>query len=128
MLSDIDKVFESFFIPSYNNFVSLFPNKRDICSLMYSLDFYHNKINMINEDTGDMEISRIDRAVKDTIDSLIDIELSFNKSVVEEKRYADKFMSLITDDDIDMMVSDVCCDYKGYAYNEIKKRVLRRVR
>lgn len=126
MLSSIDGIFKPYFIPSYDDFVSLFPRKIDICSLMYSLDFYHDGISKIDDDTSDRVISMIGDSVKSTIDSLIDVELSFNKSRYERKLYGEKFMDLISDIDLKMLVSDVCPDYLDYANHEIKKRILRR--
>lgn len=126
MLSDIDNIFEPYFIPSYDGFVSLFPNKKDILSLMYALDFYHDKVECINDKSSDKEIDRISDSVRSVIDNLIDIELSFRRSTKERQRYRDKFMDLITDQNIDSVVGDVYEDYVDYAYHEVNKRVLRR--
>lgn len=126
MLSSIDGIFKPYFIPSYDGFVSLFPNKKNICSLMYSFDFYHDGISKIDDNTSDRVISMIEGSVKSTIDSLIDIELSFDKSRYERKLYGEKFMDLISNIDLKMLVSDVCPDYLDYANHEIKKRILRR--
>ena len=78
MLSDIDGIFEPYFIPSYKNFISLFPNKRDIISLLYALENYQNRINILTDDSSELEIAMVDDSVKSVIDNLIDIELSFN--------------------------------------------------
>jgi len=128
MLSDIDRIFEPFFIPSYSNFISLFSNKRDICSLMYSLDFYHDKIQVIDDNSSVNDINRISDSVKSTIDNLIDIELSFNEDKKDRKMYGDKFMDLISNSDIQLIVGDVCPEYIDYAFHEIKKKILRRKR
>ena len=128
MLSDIEGIFEPYFIPSYKKIVSLFPNKKDIISLMYALDNYQNRINLLTNESSDVEISMVDDAVKSTIDSLIDIELSFNKDKLERKRYVDKFMDLIADENLDSLVSDVSPEYYDYAYHEVKRRVLGRKR
>ena len=126
MLSNIDNIFEPYFIPSYDKFISLFPNKKDILSLMYALDFYHDKIQGLDDKSSDKEIERISDVVRSVIDNLIDIELSFRKSAKERKMYRDKFMDLITDSNIDSVVGDVYDDYVDYAYHEVNKRVLRR--
>lgn len=126
MLSTLDGIFEPYFIPSYDKFVSIFPNKRDILSLMYGLDFYHEKIKEIDDDTDDVMLDRIENSVRGVIDSLIDIELSFYKSNVDRIIYADKFMDLISDKNIDCVVGDVFPDYRDYAYHAIKRRILRR--
>lgn len=126
MLSSIDGIFKPFFIPDYHEFISLFPNERDICSLMYSLDFYQDGILLLDEDSNDVEVDRIGNSVKSTIDSLIDIELSFNRDRKERKIYSDKFMDLISDDDLSALIGYVCPEYLDYAYHEVKKRLLRR--
>lgn len=128
MLSDIDGIFEPYFIPSYNKFISLFPNKRDIISLMYALENYQNRINILTDDSSELEIAMVDDCVKSVIDNLIDIELSFNKNKLERKIYADKFMGLIANPDLKSFVSDVSPEYLDYAYHEVKKRILGRKR
>ena len=128
MLSDIDGIFEPYFIPSYNKFISLFPNKRDIISLMYALENYQNRINILTDDSSELEIAMVDDCVKSVIDNLIDIELSFNKNKLERKIYADKFMGLIANPDLKSLVSDVSPEYLDYAHHEVKKRILGRKR
>ena len=126
MLSDINNIFEPYFIPNYNKFISIFPNKRDIYSLMYALDFYHGKMLVIDDDSSLYDVERIRDSVRSVIDSLIDIELSFNNCMRMRKMYGDKFMDLIADPDIDCLVGDVYPEYMDYAYIEVKKRILRR--
>lgn len=128
MLSSIDGIFKPFFIPNYREFISLFPNERDICSLLYSLDYYQDCILLLDDDVPNVEIDRIGNSVKSTIDSLIDIELSFNKDRRERKIYSDKFMDLISDSNLSSLVGYVCPEYLDYAYHEVKKRLLRRSR
>lgn len=125
MLSSIDSIFEPFFIPNYNKFISLFPNSKDIYSLMYSMDYYHERI-MTIEECSKREIMAVKRAIDDTIDTLIDIELSFDKSFEERKKYASKFMDLISDRDIYDFIRDINSGYKNYANKQIKKRILGR--
>jgi len=127
MLSEIDGIFEPYFISSYDKLISLFPNKKDIYSLMYALDFYHDKITTMRDDSSDDDMERISDSVRSVIDSLIDIELSFNKGSNDRKRYGEKFMDLISGTDIDCIVGDVYSDYIVYAHNEVKKRILRRM-
>lgn len=125
MLSSIDNIFEPYFIPSYDRLISLFPNKRDICSLMYALDFYHDNI---DKRTSKEEINKIRNSIKGVIDSLIDIELSFDNDFNKKKLYVDKFMDLIMDCNVDMILKDIYPEYADYAFYEINKRVLRRSR
>ena len=40
--------------------------------------------------------------------------------------YKEKFMSLITDEFVDLNLSEYFSDYQNYAYSEIKKKLLRR--
>lgn len=125
MLSSINGIFKSFYVPNHDEFISLFPNKKDIYSLMYSLDYYRHITDNL-ENSNENEILKTREAIKNTVDSLIDIELSFNKGLVERKRYADKFMELLNNVNLKDILEDIDEDYIDYAFYEIKKRVLRR--
>lgn len=128
MLSDIEGIFEPYFIPSYNKFVSLFPNKRDIISLMYGLDGYQKFVTQLTDESSETEILRVDDAVKSVIDNLIDIELSFEHDKKTKKLYGEKFMDLIVNPDLRGLIEDVSPEYVDYAFHEVKKRILRRRR
>ena len=91
---------------------------------MYALEFYHDKYK--NEDYDKWEIVNMKKTIMSIIDGLIDIELSFDKTEYERKLYGDKFMSLISDIDVNNEISAFYKDYKIYAYDNIKKRILRR--
>ena len=125
MLSSIDGIFEPFFIPNHDKFISLFKNRKDIYSLMYSLDYYHDNICDVDINSEN-DIVKLQNSVKSTIDTLIDIELSFDKTLKEKQEYADKFMTLISMDDIRAFIFDICPKYREYAFKEVKKRVLGR--
>lgn len=133
MLSEIDNIFEYYFIPNADKFINLFPNKKDIISLMYSLNFYFEKIDelvdgKIFEDDYDLEIDRVGTSIINVIDSLIDIHMSFKYDDSANKIYADKFMDQISNDDLFSYLSDFNDKYLGYANREINERVLRRIR
>lgn len=133
MLSEIDNIFEHYFIPNADKFINLFPNKKDIISLMYSLNFYFEKIDefvdgKVLEEDYDDEIKRVGQSILNVIDSLIDIQLSFKKDDYENKIYAERFMDLISDDDLYSYLTDFNDKYLGYANREINKRILRRIR
>ena len=128
MLSSIDGIFEPYFIPNYKKFLSLFPNKKDIISLMYALDNYQSRINVLTEESTETEFALVEDSIKSVIDNLIDIELSFNKNKLERKIYGDKFMNLIANPDLKSLVSDVSPEYLDYAFHEVKKRILGRKR
>ena len=109
MLSNIDDFFEPYFVASYDKFINLFPNKRDILSLMYSLSFYAKNFCSI------YVCEDIDR----------DIYLSFGNKYKNDKIYSDKFLSLLSDKDLSCCLSEVWEDYFKYADKQIKTRVLR---
>ena len=127
MLSSIDNFFEPFFIPNYKKFIALFPNKNDIIILMYALNFYHHNYN-IEESSPEYQyaIPILKDSIKEVIDCLINIEASFNKDINASLLYKEKFMSLITDEFVDLNLSEYFSDYQNYAYSEIKKKLLRR--
>lgn len=133
MLSEIDNIFEHYFIPNADKFISLFPNKKDIISLMYSLNFYFEKIDdlvdgKICDEDYDFEIERIGVSILNVIDSLIDIHMSFKYDDRINKIYAEKFMDEISNDDLFSYLCDFNDKYLGYANREINERVLRRIR
>jgi len=128
MLSSIDNIFEPYFIPSYDRLISLFPNRRDICSLMYGLDFYHDKSQTIDKNTNKEEINKMRRSIKGVINSLIDIELSFSGDIIKRKIYVDKFMDLIMDYDVNAVLKDIYPEYADYAFYKVNRRILRRAR
>lgn len=124
MLSSIDRFFEPYFIPSYDNFIKLFPNKKDIVSLMYSLEFFHTKFDA--PDYSDWDIKNMRASICNIIDGLIDIELSFDKTSYERKLYAEKFMHLISDNELKNQIGCFYKKYVDYADDRIKKRILGR--
>ena len=131
MLSNIDGIFESYFIPNYDKFIGLFPNKRDIISLMYSLNYYSNKnieytCGVVSE-FSDMDRLKVENSIKDVIDTLIDIQLSMKMSLYNNKRYAQKFMDLLNCEVMDTYVGEYFEDYVDYANMQVNKRILRRL-
>lgn len=131
MLSDIDGIFEPYFIPNFQKFISLFPNKRDIISLMYSLnyyfetgdDFFSGKIDSCSDDAR----TKLAHSVTDVIDILIDIRLSFKNSRYENKLYSEKFLDLLSDEMFEYL-GEFNVDYLDYANEQINRRILRRIR
>ena len=129
MLSNIDGFFEPYFIPSYDKFISLFPYKKDIISLMYALYFYAENYCYIDEYDGkdkDFFVTRLQHAIQDVINSLISIELSFKKGYKSNEMYGDKFLSLIKEKSLSCDLREIWKDYYGYADKQVKKRILRR--
>lgn len=132
MLYNIDGVYRSYFIPGFDNFVSVFPEKKHILSLMYALTYYSSKLDNVLEDDSkkldDVIKVRVEHSIKDVIDSLIDIQLSLNMSKRDNKLYGEKFMDLISSEVIDDCLGIFSEDYMDYANGQINKRVLRRIR
>ena len=132
MLSNIEGIFESYFIPSYDKFVAMFPDKKHILSIMYALTYYSSKIEEMDEGKIDMiddnTRGRVDHSIKDVLDSLIDIQLSMKMGKSANREYSDKFMELITSDVMDDCLGMFSGDYMDYANEQINKRVLRRIK
>ena len=129
MLSNIDGFFEPYFVPNYDKFIGLFPNKKDILSLMYSLNFYADNFSLIFDTRGkerDYLVKRLRHSVTDVIDSLIDIQLSFNYDMKKNQAYSEEFLGLINGKDLSEYLSEVRKDYFTYAEGQIKRRILRR--
>ena len=136
MLENIPDLFKYYFIPNHKEFIKLFPNRKDIYNLIFSLDIYHEKNNdyleyLCSNDEDDIKNSLIDinlarKSIKEVINNLISIELSFEKSSVELKRYSDKFMDLIGSKDVALMLKVFYPEYYEYANTQIKTRILKR--
>ena len=125
-----DKIFEPFFIPSHDKFISLFPRKKDIISLMYSLSAYSKRkdelFNAGPDGKDELFTTGLEHSITDTIDSLINIQLSKKLDYSQNKLYGEMFMDLISSDIVKGCLADLNDDYLDYANDEVKKRILRR--
>ena len=133
MLEHIPDLFKYYFIPSHKEFIKLFPNRKDIYNLIFSLDVYTEKSNEYLEnlcsdrdDDGLIEINGAIKSIKDTINNLITIELSIEKDKIKLNDYSNKFMDLIGSKGIDEMIGVLYPDYYKYASEQIKSRILKR--
>jgi hypothetical protein len=128
MLSNIDNIFEPYFVSGYDKFISLFPNEKDILSLMYALSFYQSNMDLIdeNDEYSDYYIGKVRQSIADVIDNLIDIQLSLKMGNNKNKEYADKFMCLISDSYLSCYLKYVWDSYLDYANKEVNRRILRR--
>lgn len=84
MLEDIPNIFRGYFIPNNKDFISLFPNKRDIYSLLYSSNIYNDKYSdYMDECYSGKDITcnfrELRQIIKHVLTSLVDIELSIEK-------------------------------------------------
>ena len=129
MISNIEGVLESFFIPSYQKFINSFPDKRSIISLMYSLEgYFRNCEILLTEETmiDKSLIETLERSIMGVIDSLIDIQVSRKLGFRENKLYAERFMDLIGEENLNAYLSDIWEDYYDYANEQVNRRILRR--
>lgn len=128
MLDTIPNIFKPYFIPNKEEFISLFPNERDIYSLMYSLNYYNQEAvdyinSLIKGIDPDIEEVILQKSIRDTLDTLIDIELSIEKDPRELEIYSEKYMDLLGDYMIDLIVGEIYPNYKNYANKQINKRI-----
>ena len=121
MLAEIPSIFEHYFIPNYDKFLGLFPNKRDILNLMYALDYYNESIYQTVQDN-----EKIALTIRDTIDALIDIELSMESDIRELRLYKEKFMDLLNNDTLDSYLGEFFPDYVDYANCELTQRLIKK--
>ena len=131
MLENINDIFKHYFIPNHSEFIKLFPNKKDIYNLLFSLDEYNAGYldyleKLASDEDAVVDIHNIKMAIKNTINNLITIELSMVKDKHELLQYRDKFMDLIGDDDVREVLSIFYPRYYGYADMQTKKRILER--
>ena len=128
MLEDVPNIFRPYFIPNHKDFISLFPNKRDIYSLLYSLNTY-NELSLdylastyTNKDIlVDMDI--LVNSIRDTFNNLIALELSMEKDNYKLKEYSDKFMDYLMSDNVRFILNELYPNYLRYAEKQINKKV-----
>lgn len=131
MLEHIPNIFESFFVPREKGIFSVFPSKKDMYTLLCSLDLYNEMTcdylsQLYAGEDGSIDLIEIVRTIKHVIDSLISIELSLYSDRAELINYADKFMDLINSDFISEIVREFYPRYDRYADKQIKKRIRER--
>lgn len=131
MLEHIPNIFESFFVPREKGIFSVCPSKKDMYTLLCSLDLYNEMTcdylsQLYAEEDGSIDLIEIVRTIKHVIDSLISIELSLYSDRAELINYADKFMDLINSDFISEIVREFYPRYDRYADKQIKKRIRER--
>ena len=126
MLENIPNLFKSYFIPSHEDFINLFPNKRSIYSLMYALNIYHEDALDYMLSSGDIQniLNRIQEAIRGVIDSLISIELSINDDNL--RQYGDKFMDEITRREVKDVMYWLYPKYSNYANRQINVKIKKR--
>lgn len=128
MLEEIPNLFGPYFKPSHNDFINLFPNKRDIYSLLYSLNAYNDiELDYLDSKYNDSDIA-IDQTVlvesiQDTLNSLIAIELSVENDQKKLKLYGNKFMDYLSSDFVRHILCDLYPGYLGYAEELVKKKI-----
>ena len=96
---------------------------------MYSLEAYFRNCEiLLTEDTiiDKQLIETLERSIMSVIDSLIDIHVSRRLGFKENKQYANMFMDLIGEENINMHLSDIWEDYYDYANEQVNRRILRR--
>lgn len=132
MLNNIPDLFKYYFIPNHSEFIKLFPNRKDIYNLMFSLDSYHEKYMeyldcLCNKNEYSfMDCDVVRKSIRQVINNLITIELSFEKDKHYLKKYSDKFMDLIGSYEVSNVVSEIYPKYYGYAETQVKNRILKR--
>lgn len=131
MLEDIPNIFKPYFIPNSKEFISLFPNRRDIYSLLYSLDAY-NELYLgildteMNGKKDDIDITLFRNTVKDVFNSLVEIELSLEKDPHMLRQYDFKFMEYLGGKKLELLFDEFYPKYYEYADKLIDKKIRKR--
>lgn len=135
MLDNIPDLFKYYFIPNHKEFIKLFPNRKDIYNLIFSLDIYHENNNGYleylysseEEDKNSLiDINLARKSIREVINNLISIELSLEKDNVKLKKYSEKFMDLIGSKNLALLVKAFYPKYYEYAELQVKERILKR--
>ena len=98
--------------------MKLFPNRKGILSLMYSLDYYHK-----NCFEKDVNYNSLVHSIKDTIDALIKIELSYEGNPYKLRQYSEKFMDLLSSWGKNSILKDIYPGCLNYANSELKRNI-----
>ena len=131
MLEDIPGIFKPYFVPSNKDFIKLFPNRRDIYSLFYSLDVY-NEMYMdfletaFSNDENTVDMNLVRNTIKDVFNSLVEIELSLEKDPRELRKYDYKFMEYIGSNKLAILEQELYPKYYEYADKLIDKKIRKR--
>ena len=128
MMEDIPNLFKPYFIPNHKEFISLFPNKKDIYSLLYSLNAY-NDIELdyldskYNHSNVIIDKTILEESIQDTLNNLVNIELSMEDDPNKIKLYGDKYMDYLSSNFVKHILKDLYPDYIKYAEKLIKKKI-----
>ena len=128
MLDSIPNIFRPYFVPNNKDLINIFPRRKDIYGLLYSLDTY-NKIMLdyiSSLYTGEdilIDISEFIESYKYTIANLINIELSFEKDSIILKQYRDKFLDLISSEWISNAITGLYPNYLDYTNKYVNRRI-----
>jgi len=125
---DFEKIYKPFFIPNHSEFISLFSNKNEIYSLMYSLGYYYEfSDEYFNKSLRKKErreiIEKIKIAIMDTINSLINIELSKDLDFDSLTLYCEKFLDLMNSMHVKKDLEIFFPGCVDYADTQIKTRI-----
>ena len=128
MMEDIPNLFKPYFIPNHKEFISLFPNKKDIYSLLYSLNAY-NDIELdyldskYNHSNVIIDKTILEESIQDTLNNLVNIELSLESDNNMLRIYGDKYMDYLSSNFVKHILRDLYPDYIKYAEKLIKKKI-----
>ena len=128
MLEDIPNLFESFFVPRENGILDICSDKKNVYSLLWSLENYNQMSTDAVEASAagnEVLIDRVEtrRCIRHVMDSLIAIKLLQTSDKKELETWGDKFIDLIKSDLIGDITPAFYPQYKEYAEKMIKKRI-----
>ena len=94
---------------------------------MYAINVYHDEaidyISSLNNDGIHNALLIIQEAIRSVIDNLITIELSIEKNNCNLIAYGDKFMDLISSNDIKEIMYWLYPKYGNYANRQINTKI-----
>jgi len=85
---------------------------------MYSLDYYHD-----NKFNNDVDMKALKTSIRNVIDTLIRIELSYESSEYRFGIYREKFLDLISSSWCSDLLKDIDKNYINYANNKLKRNI-----
>ncbi len=128
MLDHIPGIFKPYFVPSCRGLIGLFPVRKHIYGLLYSLETYNRVMidylaSIYTDENVLVDLEEYVDAYKYTLANLINIELSIEKNPAKLKRYRDRCLDLLNTSWMHDTMQNTYPDYFEYSERYVTKRI-----
>lgn len=128
MLENVPNIFRTYFIPSHDDFLALFPDKDNAHHFLKSVDLYTDMYmtylhNYHSGAESTYEYLNFKGAITDVLNSLVTMELSIENDPRKLELYARKFLKLFSGDRLPDIFPTVYPEYQSFANELVDKRI-----